>query len=48
MKPAARRKCADAIPMIRKNEYLDSLSDGINTLMRTDPERNAAVRTRSH
>lgn len=29
MKPVARRKCAAAMPMIRKNEYFESFNDGI-------------------
>ena len=46
--PAAKIKCADAIPIIKNIEYLDSFKDGVKTLMRTDPDKNAAVNTSSH
>lgn len=46
--PAAKTKCADAIPTIKNSEYFDSFKDGIKTLMRTDPDKNAPVITSSH
>jgi hypothetical protein len=48
MNPAANTKCIKAIPIIKKNEYFDNLIDGISALIRTDPDKKAPVRTKSH
>lgn len=46
--PAANRKWAPSIPIIRKREYLEFLNAGVRTAIKTEPDNSAAVITKSH
>jgi hypothetical protein len=48
MNPAANKKWAAPMAIVRKNEYFESFRDGRRVWSRTDPERKAPVPTRSH
>lgn len=48
IKPAASRKCAKTMPIIIKREIVEFRNAGININTKTEPDKNAPVRTRSH
>lgn len=48
IKPAANKKWAPSMPIIKNKEIFEFLKAGVRTAIKTEPESKAAVTTNNH